>query len=41
MGQKKRHAVSESSRGVSMKIAAEDGKRCNITAKRERLKTVS
>ena len=30
-----RHAVSKINRGVSMKIAKEDSKKCNIPAKRE------
>ena len=36
-----RHAVSKIRRAVSMKITVEDTKRGNITAMRERLKTVS
>ena len=36
-----RHAVSKIRRAVSMKITVEDSKRANITAMRERLKTVS
>ena len=36
-----KHAVSKINRAVSMKIAIEDSKRCNILEKRERLKTVS
>ena len=35
-----RHAVSKIKRAVSMKITVEDSKRGNITAKKERLKTV-
>ena len=37
----RRHAVSKINRVVNMKIAIEDSKRCNIPAKKERLKTVS
>ena len=36
-----RHALSNINRAVSMKIAIEDRKRCNILANRESLKTVS
>ena len=36
-----RHAVSKINRAVSMKIAIKDSQKCNITAKTERLKTVS
>ena len=35
-----RHAVSKINRTISMKIMIEDGKRFNILAVRERLKTV-
>ena len=35
------HAVSNIRRAVGMTIAVEDGKRCNIQAVRNRLKTVS
>ena len=35
------HAVSKTNKAVSMKIAIEDSKRCNIPAKREKLKTVN
>ena len=37
----RRHAVGKINREVNMKIVTEDSKRCNIPAKRERLKTVS
>lgn len=37
----RRHADSKINRAVSIKIAIEDSKRCNITTKRERLKIVS
>ena len=37
----RRHAVSKINRTVSMKIAIEDSKRCNVPMKREKLKTVS
>ena len=36
-----KHAVSKIRKAVSMKITVEYSKRANITAKRERLKTVS
>ena len=36
-----RHAVRKINRAITMKIAIEDSKRCNIPVKRERLKTVS
>ena len=36
-----RHAVSEISRAVSMKITVKENKRGNIAAMRKRLKTVS
>ena len=36
-----RQAVSKISRAVNMKIAIEDSKRCNISAKRGRLKAIS
>ena len=36
-----RHAVCKIDRAVCMKIAIEDRKRCSISVKRERLKTVS
>ncbi|MPC42524.1 hypothetical protein E2C01_036146 [Portunus trituberculatus] len=36
-----RHAVSKINRAVSMKIAIKDRKGCNISAVRNRLKTVS
>ncbi|MPC81241.1 hypothetical protein E2C01_075848 [Portunus trituberculatus] len=36
-----RHAVSNISRAVSMKITIKDSKRCNIPTVKKRLKTVS
>ena len=36
-----RHVVSKTNRAVGMKIAIEDGKKCNIPVKRERVKTVN
>ena len=39
--QEGRHAVSKINRAVSMKIAIENSKRCNIPHKGERLMTVS
>ena len=41
VGEEGRHAVSKISRTVTMKIAIKYRKRCNISAVRKRLKTVS
>ena len=38
---KKRHAVTQINRAVSMKTTIDDSKGCNIPPKRERLKTVN